>query len=92
MPHAEVDLTPIEALGPRTAETARWCVERAKVLGASAACAEASFDRGLSVGTRMGEPESIEHTEESVLVVNVWKGDRRGAASTSARVRLFCIP
>lgn len=83
MPHAEVDLTPIEALGPRTAETARWCVERAKALGASAACAEASFDRGLSVGTRMGEPESIEHTEESVLVVNVWKGDRRGAASTS---------
>ena len=77
------DDTDITVLRRTTEETAQWCVERAKALGASSASAEASFDRGLSASTRMCEPESIERTEESVLVVNVWKGAQRGTASTS---------
>lgn len=74
---------PMEALQDKTAEIAGWCVERAKTLGASAAAAEASIDRGLSVGTRLAEPETIERTEESVLVIHAWKGKQRGTASTS---------
>ena len=79
----EAEQVPIEELQAMTAETACWCVQRAQTLGASAVSAEASIDRGFSVGTRLGEPESIEHTEENVLVVNVWKGHCRGSASTA---------
>lgn len=66
-----------------TAQLARWAIERAKQLGADEACAEVSVDKGLSVATHRGDIESVEHSDETVLTVTVWKGKRRGRASTS---------
>lgn len=66
-----------------TREAAEWTVRRAKALGADAASAEASLDRGFVVGTRFGRLESVERTEEQTLSVSVWKGHAVGSASTS---------
>jgi PmbA protein len=51
--------------------------------GADAAEAGVSQDAGLSVGVRLGEVETVEHTRDNALGVTVYFGHRRGSASTS---------
>lgn len=55
----------------------------AKKLGASDAVAEVSESKGLVVSVRTGDIETIEQTRDRSLDVTVYKGRRRGSASTS---------
>ena len=75
-----------EAKSSKTNETeavAKAALERALRLGADECAAEVSADRGFSVTYRMGEVEALEYTSEKVLSIAVWKGKRRGSATTS---------
>ncbi len=55
----------------------------AKRQGASAAEAGVNGDSGLCVNVRMGEVETIEHTQDSGLGITVYFDQRKGSASTS---------
>jgi PmbA protein len=55
----------------------------AKLQGASATEAAASFDSGLSVTVRLGEVETLEHHRHRGLGVTVYFDHRKGSASTS---------
>ena len=55
----------------------------ASELGATDASAEVSEQSGLSVSVRMGQLETIERTRDRGAAVTVYKGHRRGHASTS---------
>lgn len=56
---------------------------RARRAGADQCAVEVSRDRGFSVTYRMGEVEALEYTTEKVLSVTIWKGKRRGSATTA---------
>lgn len=58
-------------------------LRHAKKLGASDAVAEVSESKGLVVSVRSGDIETIEQTRDRSLDVTVYKGRRRGSASTS---------
>jgi len=51
--------------------------------GADAAEAAVSQNAGISVGVRMGEVETVEHTRDRGLGITVYFGTRKGSASTS---------
>ena len=55
----------------------------AKAAGASQAEAGLSVSQGLSVGSRMGEVETIEHQQDNGLGISVYFGLHKGSASTS---------
>ena len=55
----------------------------AAAAGASQAEAGLSVSQGLSVGTRMGEVETIEHQQDNGLGISVYFGRHKGSASTS---------
>lgn len=54
----------------------------AKRRGASAAEASAHKDRGLSATVRLGELETVEHTNDNGLAISVYFGRHKGSAST----------
>jgi len=55
----------------------------ARQQGASAAEAGVSADRGLDLTVRLGEVETVEHTNDHGLGVTVYFGQRKGSASTT---------
>lgn len=55
----------------------------ARQLGADAAEVSISIDQGLSVTTRLGEVETIEHHRDQGLGVTLYFGQRKGYASTT---------
>jgi PmbA protein len=58
-------------------------LELAKSLGADGAEVAMSRQQGLSVGTRMGEVENVEFTNDGALGITVYKEGRKGSASTA---------
>ena len=64
-------------------ETVREVLAEASRLGASAAEAGISSSTGLSVTARLGDVETIEHTQDRGLAVSVYFGQRKGSASTT---------
>ena len=64
-------------------DTVREVLAEASRLGASAAEAGISSSTGLSVTARMGDVETIEHTQDRGLAVSVYFGQRKGSASTT---------
>ena len=62
--------------------TACEAVEQARRLGADQAEAAISHDEGFSVTVRMGELESVERQRDRGLSVTVYRGGRKGSAST----------
>jgi PmbA protein len=58
-------------------------LEEARTRGASQAEAAVSQDRGLSVGVRLGEVETLEHQRDRSMGVTVYFGQRKGSASTA---------
>jgi PmbA protein len=58
-------------------------LELAKSLGADAAEVAMSRQQGLSVGTRMGEVENVEFTNDGALGITVYREGRKGSASTA---------
>ena len=61
----------------------RDALAEAERLGASAAEAGVSSSTGLSVTARLGDVETIEHTQDRGLAVSVYFGQRKGAASST---------
>jgi len=64
-------------------ELADAAIAHALRLGATDAGVEVSESAGLSVGVRMGAPETVERNRDKSLGVTVYVGQRRGNASTS---------
>jgi PmbA protein len=67
----------------RLAQVAEDVLRRCKAAGADEAEVAASVDVGLSVGVRLGETETIEHTRDRSFGVTVYFGKRKGSASTA---------
>ena len=64
-------------------DLAQFSLERAKVLGATAAEVEISTSLGQDVTVRLGEVETIEHNRDKGLGITVYLGQHRGNASTT---------
>ncbi|MGE5731574.1 MAG: metalloprotease PmbA [Gemmatimonas sp.] len=62
---------------------AAQAVEIARRHGADQAEAGVSYEEGLSVTVRMGEVESVERQRDRGLAVTVYRGTRKGSASTT---------
>ena len=62
---------------------AHHTVHTAKKLGARACAVEVSESNGLSVSSRNGAVETVEHNRDKSLSVSVYVGKQRGFASTS---------
>jgi PmbA protein len=58
-------------------------IDMAKTLGADAAEVAMSRQEGLSVGTRLGEVENVEFTNDGSLGITVYHQGRKGSASTA---------
>ncbi len=58
-------------------------LELAKSLGADGAEVAMSRQQGLSVGTRLGEVENVEFTNDGALGITVYQAGRKGSASTA---------
>ncbi len=58
-------------------------LEEAKQQGASAAEANIGTGAGLSVTTRLGEVEKVEHERDKALGMTVYIGNQKGSASSS---------
>jgi len=58
-------------------------IEMAKTKGATQAEAGLSVTQGLSVATRMGTVETIEHQQDNGLGISAYIGQHKGSASTS---------
>jgi PmbA protein len=61
----------------------RLALEEAAKLGASAAEVGISVDTGLSVTARLGEVETLEYQRDRGMGVTVYRGKRKGSASTA---------
>lgn len=58
-------------------------LEQAQKAGASSAECAISRSRGISVGTRMGEVETVEFNQDGALGITVYRGHHKGSASTT---------
>ena len=58
-------------------------LDEARSRGATQAEAAVSQDRGLSVGVRLGEVETLEHQRDRSMGITVYLGQRKGSASTA---------
>lgn len=58
-------------------------IEEAKRLGATQSEAAVSVDTGLSVTARLGEVETLEYQRDRGMGVTVYRGKRKGSASTA---------
>ena len=72
----------IEQLGQVKDRVAK-VLELAKSLGADGAEVAMSRQQGLSVGTRFGEVENVEFTNDGALGITVYQQGRKGSASTA---------
>lgn len=70
--HSQAELQALVALA----------LEEARRLGASEAEAAVSIDNGLSVTARLGEVETLEYQRDRGMGVTVYRGKRKGSAST----------
>jgi PmbA protein len=64
-------------------EVVQLLIEAAQREGADQAEAAASHDVGLSATARLGDVESLEYTNDRGVGITVYKGSRKGSASTS---------
>jgi PmbA protein len=71
--HSQADLEALVALA----------IDEAKNLGATEVEAGVSVDTGLSVTARLGEVETLEYQRDRGMGVTVYRGKRKGSASTA---------
>ena len=71
--HTQADLEALVSLA----------LDESKRLGASDAEVGVSIDTGLSVTARLGEVETLEYQRDRGMGVTVYRGKRKGAASTA---------
>lgn len=82
MSHTDLALDDSAARIARLQETASRLLDLAKTNGASQAEVSCSDSRGLQVGVRMGEVETVESTQDRGIAVTVYFGQHKGSAST----------
>jgi PmbA protein len=75
----QVDATRI----PELQQVVSSAIAQARTAGASAADADASIQKGLTVTVRMGEVDTIEYHRDRGMAVTVYFGHRKGSASTA---------
>jgi len=75
----EIDATRI----PELQQVVGQALELARAAGATAADADASVQKGLTVTVRMGEVETIEYHRDRGMAVTVYFGHSKGSASTA---------
>ena len=77
-------MTKRESLGRAELEDlVKLALDEATQLGVDQAEAAASQDTGLSATARLGDVESLEYTNDRGIGITVFKGSRKGNASTS---------
>ncbi|WP_207916260.1 metalloprotease PmbA [Lysobacter sp. N42] len=67
----------------RSQQAVAEALSQAKKLGASAAECALNFSQGLSVSSRLGEVETVEFNQDGGLGISVYRGQRKGNASTA---------
>ena len=67
----------------RLSQLAEDVLARCRARGATQAEVDLNEDRGLSVGVRLGEAETIEYTRDRGLSLTVYFGGRKASASTA---------
>lgn len=72
-----------EAELARFAELAVDLIARCRKRGADQVEVELSSDRGLTVNVRLGDVETLEFTRNRGLALSVYRGQRKGSASTA---------
>ncbi|HID80951.1 MAG TPA: metalloprotease PmbA [Chromatiales bacterium] len=77
-------ITNLESDRAQVSKAVEIALDVAKKEGATAAAAGASLDSGLSITSRMGDVETLEHHRGQSLSVTVYQGQRKGSASSSA--------
>jgi PmbA protein len=85
-PAPDAALTATTASSPTQADLealVALALDEAKKQGASDAEAGISVDTGLSVTARLGEVETLEYQRDRGMGVTVYRGKRKGAASTA---------
>ena len=84
LPENQINVPSTASFTPGSlADLAQFSLERAKVLGATAAEVEISTSLGQDVTVRLGEVETIEHNRDKGLGITVYLGQHRGNASTT---------
>ena len=78
-----LDIAVAEASLDRLSELARDVLARCRARGATQAEVGLNEDRGLNVGVRMGDVETIEYTRDRGLSLTVYFGQRKASASTA---------
>ena len=81
--NGELEHARVDAVQARLAELAQDVLTRCRAHGASQAEVDLSEERGLSVGVRMGEVETVEYTRDRGLSLTVYFGTRKASASTA---------
>src|SRR5262252_7771747 len=71
--HSQADLQALVALA----------IDEARKLGATEVEAGVSVDTGLAVTARLGEVETLEYQRDRGMGVTVYRGKRKGSASTA---------
>jgi PmbA protein len=71
------------AVGESLKGVAAHAVELARRHGSDQAEVGVSYEEGLSVTVRMGELESVERQRDRGLAITVYRGQRKGSASTT---------
>lgn len=69
--------------GPELESLLTLALDEARARGVDQAEVSASHDSGLSATARLGEAESLEYTNDRGIGITVYKGSRKGSASTS---------
>ena len=78
------EIAKTHTLGPAELEAlVRLALDEALQRGADQAEVAASQDTGLSATARLGDVENLEYTNDRGIGVTVYKGGRKGSASTS---------
>ncbi len=77
-----MDQQPAETLA-RLQQLVQDLLREAQRQGATAAEASATFSTGLEINVRLGELETLEHTRDNTLSIQVYFGQRKGSASTT---------
>jgi PmbA protein len=79
----ELERAQAEGAQTRLADLASDVLARCRARGASQAEVDVSDERGLVVGVRMGEVETVEYTRDRGLSLTVYFGTRKASASTA---------
>jgi PmbA protein len=80
---AALELNAVDTTLDRLSDLACDVLARCKARGATQCEVGINEDRGLNVGVRMGDVETIEHTRDRGLSLTVWFGQRKASASTA---------